>query len=630
MESFWCKSSRATTDVKDGACVARRSECSDDRRRIYDHSQCMHQFTLDEGYMPEYLQNGCEGCLKSGHVWVKDTAVTPTIRPSSPAASRSDPSHYGPCLPKAAASALWADGTFARLAAQCPKARIIPSRHFPAGYQSVPGFAKPLAAGSFGEVWIALEKTSRRFRAIKFFFYSSMREKVEKGLEALAECENCKKLSAKSFVTCYKHGCSALNAASGQPAGFCYVIEDFSGVETLEKFIQYLHAAPRSSRDTPLVVVDDAIAVLTHLTEALAHLEAAKQVHHDIKPANIMVNAQHGSNLRLQLVDMGSLTECKAGADDIPYTPLYAAPETWSFDHNYCSSFDTYSSGLTVMEVLTGSPLYDELDGVTSAAALFDFLRVRFPSKTAILEMARDTNLIEALFHMLRAKPEDRVTPAEIQAALPSLCTPLAVVGGRTGVVAPEDNVVPVERRFRRDIVMEPLLVSSKKAKSSESTEEVEEPEAEDDSPISPSATFIVHAPSDTPSATVIVHDMEADEEPLTAGTVQTEMEEDNEEPEEDVPPSASGTFIVHRATETADSDPVDPSSTSVVREDVDVGSEEERVAQWMAAVHESLTPPPPTCAPPRDASRFTPSESRPRRAPLKKMRWAAEPDSRT
>lgn len=98
--------------------------------------------------------------------------------------------------------------------------------------------------------------------------------------------------------------------------------------------------------------VDEAVAILTDVAEALASLESAV-VHRDLKPENILLYEGHWC-----LADFGiaRYAEATTSPDTHKFamTPPYAAPEQWRGERA-TSATDVYALGVTASELLQGA-----------------------------------------------------------------------------------------------------------------------------------------------------------------------------------------------------------------------------------------------------------------------------------
>ncbi|MEO8954326.1 MAG: tetratricopeptide repeat protein [Ktedonobacteraceae bacterium] len=98
-----------------------------------------------------------------------------------------------------------------------------------------------------------------------------------------------------------------------------------------------------------------ALAVLTHIGEALHHAHQQNIVHRDLKPDNILFNAR-GEAL---LADFGIAAILSSGTKDLGSggTPAYMAPE--QFQGMVSTKSDQYALGCIAYELLTGRHPFD-------------------------------------------------------------------------------------------------------------------------------------------------------------------------------------------------------------------------------------------------------------------------------
>ncbi len=98
-----------------------------------------------------------------------------------------------------------------------------------------------------------------------------------------------------------------------------------------------------------------ALAILTHIGEALQHAHQQNIVHRDLKPDNVLFNAS-GEAL---LADFGIAAILSSGTKDLGRggTPAYMAPE--QFQGMVSTKSDQYALGCIAYELLTGRHPFD-------------------------------------------------------------------------------------------------------------------------------------------------------------------------------------------------------------------------------------------------------------------------------
>ncbi|ONK75916.1 uncharacterized protein A4U43_C03F21920, partial [Asparagus officinalis] len=110
-----------------------------------------------------------------------------------------------------------------------------------------------------------------------------------------------------------------------------------------------------------------------HILKGLAYLHGTKNIHRDIKGANLLVDI----NGVVKLADFGMAKHLSgaAGALSLKGTPYWMAPEvvqaTMNKDVGYDYAVDIWSLGCTIIEMFTGRHPWSGLEG---AAAMFKVL----------------------------------------------------------------------------------------------------------------------------------------------------------------------------------------------------------------------------------------------------------------
>jgi serine/threonine protein kinase len=107
--------------------------------------------------------------------------------------------------------------------------------------------------------------------------------------------------------------------------------------------------------------IADALHVLVGLADALAAVHGAGIVHHDVKPANVMLCAGG----RVVLLDFGiMIPEVEAATGQVSGTAHYMAPEmlTGAIRPGNAHLLDVYAFGVLAFEVLAGRVPFDHDD----------------------------------------------------------------------------------------------------------------------------------------------------------------------------------------------------------------------------------------------------------------------------
>ncbi len=144
-------------------------------------------------------------------------------------------------------------------------------------------------------------------------------------------------------VHCYEYG-----VFNGAP---CVVLEFVEG-QQLDKFLREYGALP----------FEYAINMVNQVLEALEEAHSKGIIHHDIKPANIMV-IQNSDPPVVRLIDFGIATLQEGALGEmmktqlgvVRGTPSYMAPELFTGDVSASPETDLYAVGLVLLESITGS-----------------------------------------------------------------------------------------------------------------------------------------------------------------------------------------------------------------------------------------------------------------------------------
>lgn len=133
------------------------------------------------------------------------------------------------------------------------------------------------------------------------------------------------------------------------PDGRPYLVMELLEGESLEA---------RLARQKKLSV-QEAIALLLPLLQALEAAHAAGFVHRDIKSANVFIVQRPNREPFPKLLDFGIAQSIKAGATDALGTPGYVSPEQ-AENVNVGAKADLYSVGVLMFEMLSGRLPFDD------------------------------------------------------------------------------------------------------------------------------------------------------------------------------------------------------------------------------------------------------------------------------
>lgn len=150
--------------------------------------------------------------------------------------------------------------------------------------------------------------------------------------------------------------------------------------------------------------------IARQVASALAALHAAGWLHGDVKPENVLVSPQgHATLIDLGLARKLGTRECQGG-EVLAGTLAYVAPEAFLPASVLTAESDIYSLGVMLYELLTGQPLFEELD--PTAMALAHLRRVPAPVSEAALDVPPPLALL--VMRMLAKDPLRRPLASDV------------------------------------------------------------------------------------------------------------------------------------------------------------------------------------------------------------------------
>lgn len=181
-------------------------------------------------------------------------------------------------------------------------------------------FIKDLGNGGFGKVFLAKERVSNRFVAIKQLLTENkfLQENIIHEIETVAKFEN------PNIVTFYHHF---------REEGIFYLVMEYCSGGSL-----------RDKINSNTYTNTEAIDWMITLAKSLRIIHKKGIIHHDIKPDNILFT-QNGN---IKIADFGVANKNMG-------TRSYMCPESFSWDFKSTNDprIDIYSLGVTLMELLT-------------------------------------------------------------------------------------------------------------------------------------------------------------------------------------------------------------------------------------------------------------------------------------
>lgn len=140
------------------------------------------------------------------------------------------------------------------------------------------------------------------------------------------------------------------------------------------------------------------------LFRALGYIHSTGICHRDIKPQNLLLNAQTSV---LKLCDFGSAKVLVSGEPNVAYicSRYYRAPELIFGATDYTTKIDVWSAGTVLAELLIGQPFFPGDSGVDQLVEIIKVLGT--PSRDEIQQM--NPNYTEFRFPMIRPHPWSRV-----------------------------------------------------------------------------------------------------------------------------------------------------------------------------------------------------------------------------
>ena len=192
-----------------------------------------------------------------------------------------------------------------------------------------------LGSGGMSTVYLGRDETLERWVAIKIL-HREISDEPDQIERFRREARTVAQLSHPNLV-------SVIDA--GEDGGHPYIVFEYVEGETLKQRIERLGRLP----------LDEAAAYAIEIGRGLAAAHAARMVHRDVKPQNVLIDAEG----RAKVTDFGIARELEAdgltATGRVLGTTDYVSPEQ-AMGHNVDARSDIYSLGVVLYEMLTGAP----------------------------------------------------------------------------------------------------------------------------------------------------------------------------------------------------------------------------------------------------------------------------------
>lgn len=185
-----------------------------------------------------------------------------------------------------------------------------------------------LGNGAFGQVWLAENQVAvgddPKTVALKI--------PLNQDVGVLSEGQNLASLDHPNIVKFYRPGRTN--------DGLIFLVMEYMPGGSLFRRLRYKGK----------LTEDEAVNIALQVLEALKYLHGRGYLHRDIKPHNILFDAD--GNTRLADFGLSKLLESNTYLNSVVGTPNYMAPEVWK--GKTCISSDLWSVGIVLYEMLTG------------------------------------------------------------------------------------------------------------------------------------------------------------------------------------------------------------------------------------------------------------------------------------
>ena len=271
---------------------------------------------------------------------------------------------------------------------------------------------RPLGQGGMATVFLAREKSLKRLVAIKVL----SPEMASPAFQArfAREAETAAQLQHPNIVPIFR---------VGEAGGLAYYAMGYVEGESL---------ADRMSREKELSV-EETIRIGGEVAAALGAAHRRGIIHRDVKPQNIMLEADSGralvTDFGIARVSTGGATpaddeaERLTGLGMVMGTPRYMSPEQAAGERDLTPAADMYSLGIVLFEMLTGGYPFKDARGPRAMVA--HLTQSALPVRE--INPAVPDSIAHAVDALLDKRPDQRPGPAALRIAFGEKFAPLTV-----------------------------------------------------------------------------------------------------------------------------------------------------------------------------------------------------------
>ncbi|XP_043071725.1 mitogen-activated protein kinase kinase kinase 7-like [Drosophila grimshawi] len=246
---------------------------------------------------------------------------------------------------------------------------------------------RELGKGSFGEVWEATYKGNKV--AVKAIIGD-----IQTNIAIVNEAHNLAKANHKNIIKLY--GTTYHNDRS-------FLVMEYMAGGSLWHL---LHQQKNKKYE-----LTDSVRWLTQAAEALAYLISEIGVHRDVKPQNMLLDAEQKN---LKICDFGMVRKVATFMTNKRGTAVYMAPEVFN-GCKYSDKCDVYSLGISMWEVFVRKVPYSGVDVTGNADLLIEIdMKNLRPSLTDLAKSECPMNIQTLIKKRWDKEPNVRPSMQEI------------------------------------------------------------------------------------------------------------------------------------------------------------------------------------------------------------------------